>query len=206
MRISKTAIWEATCPPNYEGRDVLKGVHYNAERERLEAADGFIMAVCPVKLEEGETAVGGIVPAETVKEAYKMGRAKSKTPTVDQDGSDFTAGSRSAYFESDPQVKRGETRKAIEGKYPNAEEITPRTENFEHVVTVDAKLLLRLARAICEGDDNVANPRLFVRLYKDKTGLYTPLIVKPGPGLTQENFGVIMPIHDEYPPDLKGVR
>ena len=73
MRISKTKIWEATTPQNFEGCDVLKGVHYNAERERLEAADGFIMAVCPVIREEDEKEgdKGGIIPADTVKEVRR---------------------------------------------------------------------------------------------------------------------------------------
>lgn len=206
MIISKTKIWKAALPKNAEGREPIKGVHYNGEKKRLEAANGFILAVCPVSLAEDERAKTGIVPAETVKEAYDLGRAKSRTPTLEEDNGNFTPGRVAAFPQENAEAEtaKGKTRPAIDHLFPNVDQIIPTIkDDFEHILTIDAKLLLTLAEAICEDEGNRGSPDQFaVRLYKDKTGVYSPVIVKPGYGsdVTNGNFGLIMPIQDNYAP------
>lgn len=202
MRIAKTEIWKAAATD--KERKVLNGVHYNAEKGRLEACDGFILAMCSVQ--NGDNLLGsGIIPADTIKEAYRRGRAKSKSPTVDEGPEGYTPGCVAAFPQNDAEAltEKGETSEPIEGKYPNVDQIVPGfTDNYEHVATIDAKLLYQLAQAICECDGNTSNPPLRVRIYKDKSGNYSPLIVKPGFQLVQEHMGLIMPIQDLYPPKV----
>jgi len=207
MKIAKTRIWKAAYPKEEGVREALQGVHYNRGEKRLEATDGLVLAVCPVWLEEDEIAKTGIVPADVLKEAYSLGRAKSRTPTLEEDDGQFTPGRVAAYpysEDAEKETAKGEPRPAIDCIFPNVDQIIPQyKENFEHIVTLDAKLLLKLAEAICEDEGNRATPdRLCVRLYKDKTGVYSLVIVKPGFGSSVENgnFGLIMPIDDRYPP------
>jgi DNA polymerase III sliding clamp (beta) subunit (PCNA family) len=198
MKLAKTRIWEAATKD--KDRPTLQGVHYNAEKGRLEACDGFILAVTPVVLDEDEQVEGGIVPAAAVKEAHKLGAAISKVPTLETENGNFVPGFVSAY----PDGKEGGTGPAyqpIEGHYPNVDRIMPSEaveEQYEYVVTLDVKKLYRLARAICEDKGGRSTADLHVRLYVDKSGNSTPVIVKPQPTLCNKGtYGLIMPVYDE---------
>ena len=191
MKLAKTEIWRAAAKD--KDRPVLQGVHVNAEKARLEAADGFIMAVTPITLDEGEEIAGGIVPAKAVQESYRMSRPMSKTPALYQQNGDFVTGSESAYPDG-KEKERGPSFPAIEGLFPNCDQIIPDESDYEWVLTLDIDMLHRLAKAICEDERNSSNPDLKVRLFKRKGSNTSPIVARPM--ADSKNLGLIMPIFD----------
>jgi len=186
MKLPRTKIWEAAATD--KERPTLTNVHYNVEKKRLEAADGFILAVCPVEPDNKDK--GGIVPVDVIKGAMKASTRKGKVPTMTETVEGFIAGVANNGTESIV----GNSYLPVEGQFPDVDAITPKGEP-EYVMTIDAELLYRLAMAICEDKSGGNKPLLHVRLYKYSHT--SPIRVEPGPQrLNRENWGLIMPISD----------
>jgi hypothetical protein len=194
-------------------RPILNNVHYRADKRRLEAVDGFVLASVPVALAEGEEPSDCMIPVEAVKEVQKMARVKSKSPKLEIDGERVTASAVPAY--PDGETANGPTvtyNLYTEGKFPDTDQINPPPSGLQHLVTLDVKRLYDLARAICEDDNNTATADLFVNLYQGESK-GSPVVVEPldgyagsgnrkcakdhTPSYSNGAYGLIMPLHHE---------
>lgn len=186
MQLPNTKI-ENVCPKEKDGYDgdrrKLTGVHYNAKQKRLEAADGFMLAVNPVPdaTEEANT----VIPVDAMKEARKLGRKKADTPALKVEGQSVTPG-----FVDKNNRKNfdGNTYVTIEGNYPDCEQIIPTDTEF--VIAFDAARLKTLAEAICE------NGQLGVEIHVTPGSVRSPILVLPI-DWHSKNKGVLMPMHSQ---------
>ena len=194
-------------------RPILTNVHYRADKKRLEAVNGFVLASVPVKLEEGEDPPDCMIPVEAVKEVQKMARAKSKSPNLEIEDNHVVISAVPAY----PNGETANGPKAIydlytEGTFPDTDRINPLPSGLRHLVTLDVKRLYDLARAICEDDNNTSSADLFVNLYQGESK-GSPVVVEPldgyagsgnrkcskdhTPSYSNGAYGLIMPLHHE---------
>ncbi|RPJ36891.1 MAG: hypothetical protein EHM35_07325 [Planctomycetaceae bacterium] len=193
MIIPRTKIWQA-CAKEAD-RPTLQAVHYNAQAKRLEAADGFILAVNPVLGANGDP--DALLPAEAVKAAQKMAKSQDDPALQITEG-----GAAPGLVNRYKRESYGDPLPLVDGHYPDVNVIMPKESSVKFMVALDAALLKRLADAICE------NGSTGVRLYQEPGRLDGPILVKPvGDYLGREqneNLGVIMPVHsmvdaDAYP-------
>ena len=213
MIITKARIDLAT-ERGKDGRPVLAAVHYNAEKGRLEAADGFILASVPVELEEGESVPDSLLPVAAIREAQKMATAKGRSPSLRVEGDTVSASSVPApgtYGET----KEGGTHDLPDlPHYPDVNQIVPPAEGLRHLLTIDVQRLYDLAKAICEDPGNSTKANLFVNLYQGESNS-SPIVVEPlggNAGYSYSNrrttkdhmvdyedgpFGLLMPLYHE---------
>jgi len=175
MKFPKTRIFEA-CESKKDGRPILTGIHVNPDKARLEATDGYVLAVIPIPKEDAGAVGDTVIPAKIVKEAYNMARRSSQVPTIEVSESGYTVGAQNA--SGDPEPVTGPTYPpevlATDGiSYPDCDMIIPDPKHYEFVAAIDVNKLLRLAKALCE--DGSRRPNLFVKLYRHKSSPGSPL-------------------------------
>jgi len=194
MKLPKTRIFEA-CESKKDCRPYLTGVHVNPDKARLEAADGFILAVIPIPQEDAEAVGDTVIPAKIVKEAYNIARRSSQVPTIEVSESGYTVGAQNA--SGNPEPIAGPTyplQDLCEGTpYPDCDLIIPNPEHYEFVAAIDVNKLLRLAKALCE--NGTRRPNLFVKLYRHTSSPGSPLRVVPLNQEHKDRLGLIMPMH-----------
>jgi len=195
MKFPKTKLYEA-CESKKDGRPILTGVHVNADKARLEAADGVILAVIPIPEEDAQEIGNTVIPAKIMKEAYNMARRSSQVPTIKVTESGYTVGAQNA--SGDPEPITGPTYPlevlATDGiSYPDCDKIIPDPKHYEFVAALDVNKLMRLAKAICE--NGTRRPDLFVKLYRDRVQSSAPLRVVPLSTEHKDRLGLIMPMH-----------
>ena len=177
MIITKARIDLAT-ERGKDGRPVLQAVHYNAEKGRLEAADGFILASVPVELEEGESVPDTLLPVSAIREAQNMAKAKGKSPSLTVSDDTVSVASVPAPDTYGETVKGATHDLPDLPKYPDVNQIVPPSDGLKHLLTIDVQRLYDLVKAICESTDNGTRADLFVNLYQgDKN--HTPIVVEP---------------------------
>lgn len=165
MKIPLTKI-ELACEKK-ANRYILNAVKYDVEGKRIIATDGYIVAVVPVEVEDGD--VSCLIPVNAV-----TAMRKAKLPKVTLNGHvriDSTDGSQEFTF--------------VTGQYPNVDAAMPSGEDYagEPTITLDAEQLLRLAKAIRSGDSAAVS--LWI---KDASS-----VVLVRGGKESEAFGAIMP-------------
>ena len=112
----------------------IKAVKLDVAGKRLMATDGRILAIVPAEVSEQDH--DGLIPVDALKEARKMDKASKGITEIAVNGK-FTvnAGNRHAEF------------KLETGNFPNADAVIPKFDG-PPTITLDAELLLRLAKAI----------------------------------------------------------
>lgn len=157
------------------------------ERQGLAiAADGCIMAVVPVVLEEGD--VPGLVKGAVIEAASKaQGRIKHLTAVT------ISLGEKELTYRG-ANGERITVDRTIEGQFPPYERIIPArpTEPFQFCFGLDARLYLKLCQAVGLESLDYGYPHLTT------TGVGCACLVeklgKPANGKPEAPFGVIMPL------------
>jgi len=209
MIITKALI-HLTSEQGKDGRPVLATAHFDAEQGRLETCNGFTLASVPVKLDEGEEVGDCLIPMAAIREAQKLGNAKSKSPALSIEGGKV----RVAGISDAEVVEGGEYDIPDLPPYPNTEQIRPHTSGLKHLCAIDIRRLYDLARAICEDPDNSSKADLFVNLYQGDSNS-SPIVVEPlgdgssfrsvnrkcrkghTPNYDDGPWGLIMPLYHE---------
>jgi hypothetical protein len=168
-----------------KSRPQLRGVYHDAQNGKIVAADGWIMAVVPVKSDGDDSAIVGL---DTVKEAW---RANKRGPELELSKNEVK-------FEEATGIV---TSRTVEGHYPDYQQIIPKDEiGDEGTITIalNPSLLLRLAKAM-----GASGKRSGVAITVRHVG--NAMIVRPINGDVPKAFGVIMPMHggEDYRPEAK---
>lgn len=185
MELVKTKVWEAAA--RAKDRPRLATIHYNANTKALEACDGWILAICPVKYGGDSSAM---LPIEAVKEAQRLGRKSTLRPALELENGNVTPLAQDG---STNEIARGPMYPLVSsedvGTYPPTDQIVPKDlDNWELVLCLDTGKLRRLADAICERSQEV------VEVYRNPASHESPYYVK---ARDNPSFGLIMPIHTD---------
>ena len=162
-----------------ESRYTLKAVKLDVAGKRLMATDGHILAIVPTEVSENDH--DGLINVDAMKAARKLQRAAKSVPIQATVNGKFTiaAAGQAAEFELET------------GNFPNVEAVIPKFEG-PPTVTLDAGLLLRLAKAIQTKDHQLDYP---VSLWiKDAN---SAVLVK---GEQDGAIGVLMPCCGKHTP------
>ncbi len=189
------APWEAACPAKDTSRPILNacnvkrvaeythnGTTYNAE---LSAADGYILAVVPCILEDGEPE--GTIDVETLKAAVKLAKNDRGDAWV--------------VLEADrARLADGTSRPRVQaGTFPDYHRIAPDRELNEYIspsgmLAANPSLVLRLAKAL-----DAMEGMTFQVVSPDKPILVDCLVgqesVTRYAGRPSAPYGVLMPMH-----------
>ena len=150
-------------------RPHLNGVYLDAEKGRLVATNGTMLASVPCEVEHGDEA--GILPADAIKAARKVAGAKGE-PGIACNGSAAVHGGASYPRDKDVQ-------------FPPYEKVVPApSPEDEVVIGLDAALLLKLAKSL--------GSKGHVRLTIRKDDPLHPIRVEPTSG--EDAFGILMPV------------
>lgn len=155
-----------------ESRYTLKAVKLDVAGKRIMATDGHILAIVPVEVSDGDH--DGLISVDAMKAARKLQRAAKGVPIQANVNGKFSisGAGQSAEFDLDT------------GTFPNVDAIIPKFDG-PPTITLDAELLLRLAKAI---ETKGYSPAYSVALWiKDAN---SPILVK---GEQDGAIGVIMP-------------
>lgn len=161
-------------------RAVLNGVHYNAKKRVLEATDGRVAVRVPVCERADEfppTKAGGaampdaIIPTAAFKRALANVPARNTLPVLDyvRVAGD---GERITMTATDLDTEQAVTAKAIDGRYPDLDQVWPTAAPTLSIVLASG-LLKRIAE------------------YADRHGKETG---KPGCAITFEFTGALEPV------------
>lgn len=163
MRVPEEEI-ELCCTKDFT-RPVLRHVFYDAERKKLVAADGFMLAVVPVDCDHEESCM---IPPEAIIEARK------KKIDLEFDGEYV------GLFGGDIKWRLGK------GKYPDYTQIMafsgPKPETHEATIALSAQKLITLNRAV------TVEKNQSMELWCANRD--APIIIKSG-----ESMGLLMPMN-----------
>lgn len=188
MYIPKGAKLEEVCSKDKD-RPIIGQVHYNAARQRLEAADGWIAAFVPVHkypdpddaLPESDLAI----PPDVYKTIQK-----DKCPQVNLTDGGLLKDGTGAMYPQAPDNDGGAT-------FPDLERVTPKDAPW--AMCFDVAKLYRLAKAICFEQRGTMQ----VDLYQD--GPTDAILVKPM-GTDIRPWGVIMPLRSIASEEANTIR
>lgn len=148
-----------------ESRYVINGVHYNADKQRLEATDGRMLALVPinggVSIEEfppTNTAVKGdlkdcIIPKKAFAEAFNA--IPKHTPlavlgSLAFSGQEVRGQYRVSLTATDLDTDKSQVSKCIEGDFPNVERVIPTEEATKFTIRFGAGLLQKISAYFAE--------------------------------------------------------
>lgn len=155
-------------------RPTLTQVHYNAEKNQLEATNGSILAVVPCEkpVSDTEPLPDCLLPTEAIKLSQKLaGKRLDPVLSVVENGVMLTSGWILPINEKD--------------KYPDVSSVTPK-EGLKHVFSLDVKLLYQLARAVCDDSS-----RLWLEFHIAENQYGPVVVVRPLAG-PEGAYGAIM--------------
>lgn len=150
-----------------ESRYVITGIHYNKEKERVEATDGrmmFYCAVAPVDQFPGsekdpqEMPTDCTIPVKALKHAYTS-VPKSKHIPIEHKGIKIAEiGDRTVtLITRGPTTETVSKHESIEGNYPNVQQVIPASQP-KLTINIHPKLLLKVAKYAakhCAGNQSV---------------------------------------------------
>ena len=175
MRVdSKYKVELAACDPK-DLRTNLEHAHFDAEKGRLSATNGRVLAVVPATNENDHS---GPVTTAALQSARKAA-GKSGSATIGLIGHQVTAG---ASFERPQGIQ-----------FPAIDQVIPKHGSDDNVVRIglDANLLLDLAKAIGATRNKQSHVQLTIKIEKGTT--VDAILVNHASG-HDEAFGVIMPV------------
>lgn len=162
-------------------RSYLREPYLDVDNKRIIAADGHIAAIVPILIDEGDTS--GHISADAIVAARKSATARSrpdKLINIKANGS-LTLDNNASFPRNDL------------GKFVDIDRvIAPKSHD---VISLNAKLLLNLAQAIClQGED----PIVTLHLTEDRqTGaIRVERFAKKGDA-ADAPFGMIMPVRNK---------
>lgn len=175
MYLPDTKIEKATAKGN-GSRPMLEQVYYDAEKSRVMACDGFVLAVVPVESSEDDLDFSGPLTDQALKMARQGGKSASRK--IDFDNGNYV-------FESGATLPRP----AGPHTYPDVDAIIPKDGDERVKVCLSAKRLYDLAQAVCASGDKDLQVELSIDAEHSGT---RPVLVK---ALNNEDAtGVIMPV------------
>lgn len=148
-----------------ESRYVITGVHYNADKKRLEATDGRILALVPVNgsvsIEDfppTNTAVKDdlkdcIVPKKAFSEAFASIPKNMTLPILESlafSGAEVNGQYRVSMTATDLDADKSQVSKCIEGNFPNVERAIPTKEAAKFTIRFGAGLLQKICAYFAE--------------------------------------------------------
>lgn len=170
MKLPNTEIELAACTEG--SRYTLKVVKLDVANKRMLATDGHILAIVPVEV--SETDHDGLLTVDSIKQARKLHKSAKGISEMSVNGK-FTvkAGAQQAEFD------------LTTGQFPNADAVVPKVSG-PPTVTINANLLLRLAKAIQE--KNYAGDHIVSLWIKDAN---SSIVVRGKE--SDASIGVLMP-------------
>jgi DNA polymerase-3 subunit beta len=183
MKLPTARIEEAAAEKDI--RYYLNGVYVDAERGRLVATDGHILA-CHVHEPNGQKSA--IVPIDVVKAARVGGRkATLEIRAVTEEHTnqpmfEATNGRTGAVLRNQP----------IDGKFPEYQRVIPEKPAGEPTITLNAELLVRLQRALSEKPASESGVKLWIT--DDK---HAAIYVETTDHAETGAVGVIMPMRNK---------
>lgn len=172
MKLPECRIEMATSTDS-EQAVALTGVFYDIKNKRFVATDGHMLAVVPHETEEAD--LGGLIPAEAMRDARKLAKKAKKRDiplAILQEADTITfsvEGLQSATFD------------LVKGEFPNYEAIIPKNIP-KFTIALNAELLYKLAQAIQEES-------MIVHLHCG--GPEDVIVVKPSSA--KDSIGLLMP-------------
>ena len=168
-------------------RYYLNVVHVDADKSRLVATDGHILAVHKVDLNGDKSA---IVPVEAFKAARSGGR-KEASPIELNPEPETDDPVHADYMVYNHRKKDVEYFTPIDGIFPNVDRVIPEKPTGPPDIILDAELLVRLQRALTANENNPG-----VKLWLGEDSL-AAIYVEPTRVHANDDpdaFGVIMPM------------
>lgn len=123
-----------------QSRYVLNGVHFNAEKKRLEATNGAILITIPVVESEEFPPVKGasealptsnIIPTAPFKRALANIPKRSSLPILENALLDSNA--KITLTTTDLDTEQSVTAKPVEGKFPDVDKVVPDTTGWQAI-------------------------------------------------------------------------
>ena len=173
----KTAIADV-CSKDTTAKPGFQAVHYTAERQRLEASDGFAAVCINVNKPDDATDEEALIPPKVMKAALKGGMMEIKDGVIRLfDGSQFPVAEGSAF--------------------PDPDSLKP--QNVQWVASLNVGLLDKVAKALCY--ESQKEPA--ISIWRENHG--GPLLITRANDYVNSEYGLVMPFCDSVVENIKKV-
>lgn len=149
-----------------DNRYILQSVHYNKEKQAIEATDGKIAIRVPVEKDEKEIfppiensneAQDSIIPADKFEKVIKSMPRKKSLDVLNSVVLSSTDKNKIVLTTNDLDQQNDVKIKDIEGSYPNIDAILPKAENCKLKIAISAEILKSLVDyALKNSKDNLS--------------------------------------------------